>query len=121
MASGNINYASVVEMLLYLGHTHPDILFATHQCARYNHSPKQSHEDALKRIGRYLKGTLTKGLILNPSMTINIDCYPDADFAGLWTRDDKQDPHDLGPLAAFRGSSEVNELAWLRLTSISGC
>jgi hypothetical protein len=26
-------------------------------------------------------------------MTINIDCYPDADFAGLWTRDNKQDPH----------------------------
>jgi hypothetical protein len=84
-ASGNINYASVVGMLLYLGHTCPDISFATHQCARYNHSPKQSHEDALKRIGRYLKGTLTKGLILNPSKTINIDCYPDADFAGLWT------------------------------------
>jgi hypothetical protein len=92
-ASGNINYASVVGMLLYLGHAHPDISFATHQCARYNHSPKQSHKDALKRIGHYLKGILTKGLILNPSKTINIDCYPDADFAGLWTQDDKQDPH----------------------------
>ncbi len=80
-------------MLLYLGHTSPDIFFATHQCARYNHSPKQSHEDALKRIGRYLKGTLTKGLILKPRKIMNIDCYPEADFAGLWTRDDKQDPH----------------------------
>jgi hypothetical protein len=81
--------------LLYLGHTRPVISFATHQCARYNHSPKQSHEDALKRIRHYLKGMLTKGLILNPSKTINIDCYLDADFAGLWTwtRDDKQDPH----------------------------
>jgi hypothetical protein len=80
-------------MLLYLGHSRPDISFATHQCARYTHSPKQSHKDALKQIGRYLKGTLTKGLILNPSKTLNIDCYPDADFAGLWTRDNKQDPH----------------------------
>jgi hypothetical protein len=26
-------------------------------------------------------------------MTLNIDCYPDADFAGLWTRDNKLDPH----------------------------
>jgi hypothetical protein len=92
-ASGTINYASVVGMLLYLGHSRPDISFATHQCARYNHSPKQSHEEALKRIGRYLKGTLQKGLILNPSHSLKIDCYPDADFAGLWTRDDKQDPH----------------------------
>jgi hypothetical protein len=80
-------------MLLYLGHTHPDISFVTHQCARYNHSSKQSHKDALKRIGYYLKGMLTKGLILNPSKTINIGCYLDADFAGLWTREDKQDPH----------------------------
>jgi hypothetical protein len=32
-ASGNVNYASVVGMLLYLGHSRPDISFATHQCA----------------------------------------------------------------------------------------
>jgi hypothetical protein len=32
-ASGSINYASVVGMLLYLGHSRPDISFATHQCA----------------------------------------------------------------------------------------
>ena len=30
VASGSINYASVVGMLLYLGHSHPDISFATH-------------------------------------------------------------------------------------------
>jgi hypothetical protein len=80
-------------MLLYLEHSRPDISFATHQCARYTHSPKLSHENALKRIGRYLKGTLDKGLILTPSETLKIDCYPDADFAGLWNRDSVQDPH----------------------------
>ena len=93
VASGSINYPSVVGMLLYLGHSRPDISFATHQCARYTHSPKQSHENALIRIGRYLKGTLDKGLILTPSDSLKIDCYPDADFAGLWNRDDKHDPH----------------------------
>jgi len=92
-ASGSINYPSVIGMLLYLEHSHPDISFATHQCARYTHSPKLSHEIALKRIGRYLKGTLDKGLILAPSETLKIDCYPDADFAGLWNREDVQDPH----------------------------
>ncbi len=80
-------------MLLYLGHSRPDISLATHQCAWYNHSPKQSHEDALKQIGCYLKETLKKGLIGNPSKTLNIDCYPDADFSGLWTRDNKHNPH----------------------------
>jgi hypothetical protein len=93
VASGSINYPSVIGMLLYLGHSRPDISFATHQCARYTHSPKQSHENALIRIGRYLKGTLDKGLILTPSDSLKIDCYPDADFAGLWNRDEKHDPH----------------------------
>jgi hypothetical protein len=32
-ASGSINYASMVGMLLYLGHSRPDISFMTHQCA----------------------------------------------------------------------------------------
>jgi hypothetical protein len=91
-ASRSINYASVVGMLLYLGHSWPDISFATHQCA-YTQSPKQTHEDALRQIRRYLKGTIKNGLILNLSNTFKIDCYPDADFAGLWTRDDKHDPH----------------------------
>ena len=93
-ASGAINYASVVGMMLYLtGHSRPDCAFAVHQCARYTHEPKRSHEVALKRIGRYLKGTQDKGLILNPSDTYRVDCYPDADFAGLWGREHPQDPH----------------------------
>jgi hypothetical protein len=92
-ASGSINITSVVGMLQYLGHSWPDISFATHQCTQYTHSPKQTHEDALKRIGRYLKGTIKNGLILSPSNTFKIDCYLDADFAGLWTQDNKHDPH----------------------------
>jgi hypothetical protein len=92
-ASGNINYASAVGMLVYLVHSQPDISFATHQCACYTHAPKQSHEGALKQIGRYLKGTLKNGLILAQSNDFKINCYPDTDFADLWLRDDKQDPH----------------------------
>jgi hypothetical protein len=70
-------------MLLYLGHSHHDIAFATHQCACYSFAPKQLHEDALKRIGCHLKETLDKGLILRPSDDLKIVCYPDAHFAGL--------------------------------------
>ncbi len=51
------------------------------------------NEDALKRMGWYLKEILDKGLILNPSNDLKINCYPDADFAGLWIRDDRNDPH----------------------------
>ncbi len=92
-ASRSINYDSVVGMLLHLGHSPPDISFATHQCAQYTHSPKKTHEDALKQMGWYLNGTKNYGLILNPSNIFKIDCYPDTDFAGLWTQDDKHNPH----------------------------
>lgn len=81
-------------MLLYLcGHSRPDISFAVHQCARYTFEPKHTHELALKRIAWYLKGTLDKGLILTPTTTLDIDCYPDADFAGLYGAECPQDPH----------------------------
>ena len=91
--SGVINYSSVIGMLLYLRHTRPDIAFAVHQCARCTFEPKQSHEKALKRIGRYLMGIIDKGLIMCPTYNFNIDCYPDADFAGSWGHEHPQDPH----------------------------
>jgi hypothetical protein len=101
-ADGIINYASVVGMLLYLsGHTRPDIAFAVHQCARYTFNPTERHVNALKRIGRYLKGTSDKGLIMRPSKHLHVDCYPDSDFAGLYNHEDVQDPHCVRSRAGY--------------------
>ena len=90
----NYSYSSVVGMLLYLaGHSRPEIAYAVNQCARYTFCPKKSHEEALKRIGRYLKATRDRGLVLNPSGEIlKIDAYPDADFAGLHGHEKPTDP-----------------------------
>ena len=86
-------YASAVGMLLYLANnTRPDIAFAVHQCARFTHAPRLSHAKALKRIVRYLQGTKDKGLIFAPTNELVVDCYVDADFAGLWKSEDDQDP-----------------------------
>jgi hypothetical protein len=30
---------------------------------------------------------------MKPSRHIHVDCYPDADFAGLYNHEDSQDPH----------------------------
>jgi hypothetical protein len=55
--------------------------------------PKHSHELALKRIGRYLKQTSERGMIMNPSTDIcKIDAYPDADFAGMYGHEKPVDP-----------------------------
>jgi hypothetical protein len=87
-ATGLYNYASVVGMLSYLqGHSRIDISLAVSQVARFVHNPKQSHEEALERIGRYLKGTHDEGLILHPDKLDNIfrlDVYVDASFACGW-------------------------------------
>ena len=96
-AEQSFSYSSVVGMLLYLaGHTRPDIAYAVNCCARYMFSPKRIHEEALKRIGRYLKAMHTRGLILNPSADkLQIDCYPDADFAGMYGHEDPTDPANV--------------------------
>ena len=63
---------------------------ATSQVARYLHCPRRSHELALERIGRYLKGTADKGLILHPTAfdkTFKMDVYVDAAFACGWSEE----------------------------------
>jgi hypothetical protein len=87
------DYASVVGMLMYLcSNSRPDIQFAVHQCARFAYSPRKSHEEAVKLICRYLKGTANQGIEFSPEPEMSLDCYVDADFAGLWGTEDDQDP-----------------------------
>jgi hypothetical protein len=91
--TGKFEYSSVVGMLMYLSsNTRPDIQYSVHQCARFNHFPKKSHEDAICRICRYLQGTKDKGLRFKPDDSMKLDCYVDADFAGLYSVEDVQDP-----------------------------
>lgn len=87
------SYPSVVGMMLYLSsNSRPDIAFAVHQCARFSHCPRAIHEQAVKRIARYLKGTRNQGLIMKPSVNLNLEMFADADFAGLWNAEDHHDP-----------------------------
>ena len=90
----NWDYAQIVGMLMYLStNTRPDIQFAVHQCARFTHCPRHSHERAILRICRYLQGTKTQGLrFIASEEALTLDCYVDADFAGLWNVEDKEDP-----------------------------
>ena len=46
----------------------------------------------MKRICRYLEGTKYKGLVFNISKKLVVECYADADFAGLWEHENLQEP-----------------------------
>jgi hypothetical protein len=67
--------------------TRPDISMAVHNCARFSVSPTYLHEQAVKRIGRYLFATKDRGLIYKPASTETLDMYVDADFAGTWHKE----------------------------------
>ena len=80
----NCEYAVLVGMLIYLAaNSRPDSAYSVNQCARFMHCPEYSHAIAVKRILRYLKGTATKGTIINSTDQYTLNCYADADFAGL--------------------------------------
>jgi hypothetical protein len=89
----SFDYASIVGMMMYLSsNSRPDIQFAVHQCARFTHNPKHSHGDAILRICRYLQGTKDRGLRFKPTTDLKLDCYCDADFAGLYNVEKHDDP-----------------------------
>ena len=101
-------YPVIVGMLMFLAtNSRPDIAYAVNQCARFTHCPRASHATAVKRILRYLNGTKDKGMIIEPTGTPKIDCYVDADFAGLWKVEGDQDPISVksrsGHLIMFMG------------------
>jgi hypothetical protein len=87
------SYPSVIGMLLFLGsNAFPEIQYAVHQCARFSHCPRASHEEAIKHICRYLKHVKGNGLTFTPTKSLDLNCYVDADFAGLYSYENAQDP-----------------------------
>ena len=55
-------YRSIIGSLLYLTARRPDIMFSVCLCARFQFCAKESHLITVKRIIRYLKGTIEMGL-----------------------------------------------------------
>ncbi|KAJ9565218.1 hypothetical protein OSB04_001184 [Centaurea solstitialis] len=75
-------YRSLAGALQYLTFTRPDIAYAVQQVCLFMHDPRIPHLNALKRILRYLKGTLSHGLHLKASAVDRLVAYSDADWAG---------------------------------------
>lgn len=76
------HYRSLAGALQYLTFTRPDISYAVQQICLHMHAPTDVHMTALKRILRYVQGTLDFGLHLYKSTTTSLVSYTDADWAG---------------------------------------
>ena len=75
-------YCNLAGALQYLTFTRPDIAYAVQRVCLHMHDPREPHLLALKRILRYLHGTLHLGLLLRPSTSSDLVVYTDADWVG---------------------------------------
>ena len=83
------HYRSVIGKMNFLEiSTRLDISVSIHQCARFSEQPKRSHAEAVKRIGRYLLATRSKGLIIRPNTRKYFEGWVDTDFSGNWRQQD---------------------------------
>ncbi|KAJ3705686.1 hypothetical protein LUZ61_009391 [Rhynchospora tenuis] len=75
-------YRMTVGALQYATFTRPDITFAVNKVSQFMSAPTDLHWQAVKRVLRYLKGTIHHGLHLQASPNLCINAYTDADWAG---------------------------------------
>ena len=71
-----VPYREAVGSLLWLSNgTRPDISYAVSQVAKYMSNPGMEHWKAVKRILRYLKGTMDRKIVYNGKSNIDIIGY----------------------------------------------
>ncbi|GJQ99582.1 putative ribonuclease H-like domain-containing protein [Tanacetum coccineum] len=75
-------YHSMIDALMYLTSSRPDIVHATCLCARYQAKPTEKHLKEVKRIFRYLRGTVNMGLWYTKDSGFELTRFLDADYAG---------------------------------------
>nr|GEW16858.1 hypothetical protein [Tanacetum cinerariifolium] len=77
-----IKYHSMIGELMYLTSSRPDIVHATCLCARYQAKPTEKHLKEVKRIFRYLWGTVNTGLWYMKDSGFKLTAFSDVDYAG---------------------------------------
>jgi hypothetical protein len=82
LVADSSHYRSIVGALQYLTFTRPDIAYAVQQVCLYMHDPREPHLVAMKRILRYLQGTLDLGFHLHRTSPVDLTVYSNADWAG---------------------------------------
>ena len=96
-------YRQVVGALQYLALTRPDIAMAVNKTAQFMHSPSVHHWQAVKRILRYLRGTIDHGIVLKQSNFASIIAFSDADWGG-----DKIDRKSTSAYVVFHGANPIS-------------
>lgn len=75
--------ALVDDPTQYCSLARPDLAYAVQQVCLFMHDPREPHLALIKRILRYVKGTLSSGLHLGIGAVDRLIGYSDADWAPL--------------------------------------
>ncbi|GJZ59380.1 hypothetical protein Tco_0615196 [Tanacetum coccineum] len=73
----------MVGTLMYLTASRPDLTFDVCMCARYQAKPTKKHLHAIKRIFKYLRGTINRGLWYPKDSSIDLTAYADVDHKSI--------------------------------------
>ncbi|KAD4586330.1 hypothetical protein E3N88_23931 [Mikania micrantha] len=109
-----VKYRQIVGALQYATMTRPDLTFVVNKVCQFMHSPTTNHWSTVKRILKYLRGTIDCGLLIkHDSPTIvhaytdsalpSLTAYSDSDWAGC-----PDDRRSTGGYAIYLGSNLVS-------------
>ena len=111
-------FKSMVGGLRYLVHTRPDIAYAVGVVSRFMERPTTLHQNAVKRILRYVKGTLSYGLMYTKGRgNYLLSGFSDSDLAG-----DIVDRKSTGGMAFYLDESLITWVSQKqRCVALSSC
>ena len=82
-AMENIPYRSAIGSLMYLATcTRPDLAAAVSELSKFNQNPGVTHWEGVKRVLRYLSGTVGEGLMYKRGAQVEVWGYSDSGHAG---------------------------------------
>ncbi|CAH9088710.1 unnamed protein product [Cuscuta europaea] len=76
-------YRRVLGLLQYLAFTRPDISFVVNRLSQHMHCPSDHHWQAVKRVLRYLKGTINFGLFLHRNCPLQLTAFSDSSWGNV--------------------------------------
>ncbi|PKA61094.1 Retrovirus-related Pol polyprotein from transposon TNT 1-94 [Apostasia shenzhenica] len=96
-------YRSIIGVLQYVTITRPDITFVVSRACQFMHAPTEDHWTGVKRILRYLKGTILYGPQFHRHSSHTLHAFSDADWAGS-----PNDRRSTGGFAIFLGNNLIS-------------
>jgi hypothetical protein len=96
-------YRSTIGALQYATVTRPDLTFAVNKASQFMSEPTDEHWQMVKRILRYIKGTLSHGLTFQSCSHLALHAYSDADWAGC-----PDDRRSTTGFAVYLGSNLIS-------------